>query len=44
MTRARAKHVEAEDDSEDAEAAGATAEEDATDKGGRQRKLTTIRK
>jgi len=39
MVRARAKHVETEDDSEDAEAAGATAEEDATDKGGEAEKI-----
>ena len=37
MARARAKRVETEDDSEDAEAMGATAGADATDKGGRQR-------
>jgi len=43
MARARAKHVEAEDDSEDAEAADATAGEDATDKEGRQRIIRTIR-
>ena len=44
MDRTKAKRVETEDDLEDAEAAGATAGAGATDKGGRQRKLKTIRK
>ena len=43
MDRARAKRMETEDDLEDAGAAGATAGADTTDKGGRQRKLKTIR-
>ena len=43
MVRARVKHVETEDDSEDAEAVGATGVADATDKEGRQRTLKIIR-